>query len=47
MEIRLLQVKKKKQLAKHVGSNITQQQFETDLQACHVALKKCWDLAFK
>lgn len=38
--------KKKKQLAKHVGANITQQQFETDLQTCHQALQRCWDLSF-
>jgi putative ATP-dependent endonuclease of the OLD family len=38
--------KKKKQLAKHVGDNITQQQFETDLVACFNALTRCWELAF-
>lgn len=38
--------KKKKQLAKHVGKNITQQQFETDLLVCYQALQRCWDLAF-
>jgi putative ATP-dependent endonuclease of the OLD family len=38
--------KKKKQLAKHVGANISQQQFETDLNVCFDALTKCWDLAF-
>lgn len=38
--------KKKKQLAKHVGANISQQQFETDLQTCYQALIKCWELAF-
>lgn len=38
--------RKKKQLAKHVGANITQQQFETDLQICHQALERCWNLAF-
>lgn len=37
--------KKKKQLAKHVGNNITQQQFETDLHLCHQALQRCWELA--
>jgi len=38
--------KKKKQLAKHVGKQITQAQFETDLVICFNALTRCWDLAF-
>jgi putative ATP-dependent endonuclease of the OLD family len=38
--------KKKKQLAKFVGDNITQQQFVTDLQICFDALTQCWALAF-
>lgn len=38
--------KKKKQLAKHVGENISQQQFENDLNICFDALKRCWSLAF-
>jgi len=38
--------KKKKQLAKHVGENITQQQFETDLIDCFNALNRCWELAY-
>ncbi|MBS0425455.1 MAG: AAA family ATPase [Proteobacteria bacterium] len=38
--------KKKRQLAKHVGDNITQQQFETDLQICFQALTQCWNLAY-
>ncbi|HTK19200.1 MAG TPA: AAA family ATPase [Mucilaginibacter sp.] len=38
--------KKKKQLAKFVGANITQQQFEADLEVCFQALQKCWELAF-
>ena len=38
--------KKKKQLAKHIGEKITQQQFEADLQVCFNALQKCWELAF-
>jgi hypothetical protein len=37
---------KKKRLAKHIGENITQQQFENDLQTVFYALKKCWELAF-
>nr|WP_294896228.1 AAA family ATPase [uncultured Pedobacter sp.] len=37
---------KKKQLAKYVGDNITQEQFEIDLSICFEALKKCWDLAY-
>jgi len=38
--------KKKRQLAKHVGDNITQVQFEQELQVCFNALQKCWELAF-
>lgn len=38
--------RKKKQLAKHVGDNITQQQFETDLITCFNAIERCWNLAF-
>ncbi|MGN6265790.1 MAG: ATP-dependent nuclease [Ginsengibacter sp.] len=38
--------KKKRQLAKFVGDNITQQQFEADLEVCFTALTKCWALAF-
>lgn len=38
--------KKKRQLAKFVGDNITQQQFEEDLNHCFLALSKCWELAF-
>jgi predicted ATP-dependent endonuclease of OLD family len=37
---------KKKQLAKHIGENITQRQFETDLLIVFDALQKCWKLAF-
>lgn len=37
----------KRQLARHVGSNITQQQFETDLKLCYEALTQCWELAYK
>jgi putative ATP-dependent endonuclease of OLD family len=42
---RIITGKKKRQLAKHVGDNITQAQFETDLQVCHNALEKCWELS--
>lgn len=42
---RIITGKKKRQLAKHVGDNITQAQFETDLQICHNALEKCWELS--
>lgn len=38
--------KKKKQLAKHVGDNITLEQFESDLKICHKALTRCWELAY-
>jgi hypothetical protein len=37
---------KKKQLAKHVGDNIKQEQFETDLKVVFDALQKCWELAY-
>ena len=37
---------KKKQLAKHIGDNITREQFENDLAICFSALNKCWELAF-
>ncbi len=37
---------KKKQLAKHVGAHITQQQFETDMPECFRALSRCWELSF-
>ncbi len=37
---------KKKQLAKHIGDNITREQFESELAICFAALNKCWDLAF-
>jgi putative ATP-dependent endonuclease of the OLD family len=43
---KIISGKKKKQLAKHVGSNITQAQFEADLQICFDALTRCWNLAF-
>ncbi|MFC4665281.1 ATP-dependent nuclease [Falsiporphyromonas endometrii] len=39
--------KKKVQLAKYVGNNITQEQFEKDLKVCFDALNKCWELAFQ
>lgn len=38
--------KKKKQLAKHVGNNITQQQFETEMTVCFDALQQCWQAAY-
>ena len=38
--------RKKRQLAKHVGENITQEQFENDLNVCYSALNRCWSLAF-
>jgi len=43
-EVDLMDGKKKKQLAKHVGKNITQQEFETDLKICFSALQRCWEL---
>lgn len=43
---KIINGRKKKQLAKYVGNNITQQQFETDLQICFNALTKCWELSY-
>ena len=43
---KIINAKKKKQLAKHVGVNISQEQFETSLIICHQALQRCWELAF-
>lgn len=37
---------KKKQLAKFVGDNITQAQFEGDMAVTFSALQRCWGLAF-
>ncbi len=38
--------KQKRNLAKHVGGNITQEEFETALGVCFCALQKCWRLSF-
>jgi hypothetical protein len=43
---KLITGKKKKQLAKQVGNNITQIQFETDMPVCFNSLGRCWELAF-
>ena len=43
---RIITGTKKKQVAKHVGLNITQEQFEDDLKICFQALEKCWELAY-
>jgi hypothetical protein len=43
---RIITGTKKKQLAKHVGLNITQEQFEDDLKICFQALEKCWELSY-
>jgi len=43
---KIINGKKKKQLAKHVGVNISQEQFETSLIICHQALQRSWELAF-
>lgn len=37
---------KKKKLAKYVGNNISQDEFENSMQICFEALTKCWDTAF-
>jgi len=44
--VKIITSKKKTQLAKYVGDNITQDQFEEDLQVCLNALERCWELAF-
>lgn len=44
--VKIFTSKRKTKLAKHVGNNISQQQFETDLDVCHNALLRCWDLAY-
>jgi len=46
VEVDAMDSRKKKQLAKHIGDNITQQQFESDLQVVYNALQKCWELSF-
>jgi len=38
--------KRKRQLAKFVGDNITQNQFETDMPIVYEALRKAWELAY-
>lgn len=38
--------RKKIQLAKKVGDTISQEQFETEMQICFNALKRCWELSF-
>jgi len=43
---RIITGTKKKKLAKYVGENITQEQFENDLRICLDALGKCWELAY-
>jgi putative ATP-dependent endonuclease of OLD family len=43
---RIITGTKKKQLAKHVGLIISQEQFEDDLKICFQALEKCWELAY-
>ena len=43
---RIITGAKKKKLAKHIGLNITQEQFENDLSICFSALEKCWELAY-
>lgn len=43
---RIITGTKKKKLAKHVGLNITQEQFENELNICFLALEKSWELAY-
>lgn len=37
--------RKKKQLAKHIGEHITKEQFENDMRILFESLQRCWDLA--
>jgi putative ATP-dependent endonuclease of the OLD family len=45
-EVDAMDGRKKRQLAKYVGQNITQEQFETEMQTCFKALTKAWDSSF-
>ena len=45
-EVDKMKGRQKKQLAKHVGDNISKEQFESDLEVCFNALQKCWELSF-
>lgn len=38
--------KKKKKLAIAVGNGITQEEFESNMQVCFMALERCWELSF-
>lgn len=45
-DVDLMNGKKKKQLAKRVGEQITKEQFETEMKICYEALSRCWELSF-
>lgn len=45
-QVDLMDGKKKTKLAKYVGENITQLQFENDLNTCFQALSRCWELSY-
>lgn len=45
-QVDLMDGKKKIKLAKYVGENITQLQFENDLNTCFQALSRCWELSY-
>ena len=45
-ETDLMNGKKKKQLAKHVGELITKEQFEDNLKTCFEALSQCWEKSY-
>ncbi|WP_296433199.1 AAA family ATPase, partial [Yoonia sp.] len=38
--------KKKIQLSKHIGDNISRNQFEVDMNICFKALQRCWKLSY-
>lgn len=45
IEVDSMNGKKKKQLAKFIGDNITQEEFEINLPQCYEALQSCWALS--
>lgn len=45
-EVDKMKGRQKRQLAKHVGDNISKEQFESDLEVCFNALQRCWELSF-
>jgi putative ATP-dependent endonuclease of OLD family len=46
IEEEIMDGRRKRQLAKRVGNDITQQEFEVGMPEVFSALARCWDLAF-